>query len=269
MKRIQSSLIPAPYRARAKRVLQRFQPARFREPYLWETLANPSVAGAAGQYPEARPALVDLVRGEPRRLIDLGCGNGATASVAKDRFPDAEVIGVERNPAAAKLAAVRLDRVLMASIENMDYDGYGIREGSVDVAFLLDVLEHLYDPWDALLRLRPRLAPEGQVIASIPNVRNYWLLSHLLNEGQFSYDKNGLLDITHIRFFTRREIERLFAETGYCVKSLTSVIDDRAPEVLPVRHTTKESAKFVLQNLTAEDVAELRTIQYYVVATPA
>jgi trans-aconitate methyltransferase len=232
-------------------------------------LANPSLAGAAGQYPEARAALVDLVRGAPRRLVDLGCGNGATASVAKRRFPLAEVIGIEQNPAAAHLAAERLDRVVTASIENIDYDAHGIGSGSIDVAFLLDVLEHLYDPWDVLSRLRPRLAAQGQLIASIPNVRNYWLLSRLLEDGNFSYAANGLLDITHIRFFTRLEIVRMFAETGYRITSLTSIFDDRVPEVIPIGGEASVSSKFVLRNLTDDDVTELRTLQFYVVAARA
>jgi hypothetical protein len=116
--------------------------------------------------------------------------------------------------------------------------------------------------------LRSRLAPAGQIIASIPNARNYWLLSRLVNDGNFSYDSNGLLDITHIRFFTRHEIEKMFAETGYKIVQMVSNYDDRVPEVLPLQSENDRTDKFVLQNLTANDVKEFRTLQFYVVATP-
>jgi trans-aconitate methyltransferase len=261
-------MVPAPSRVRAKSVIRKLRQAFFPQPYLWQTIAEPTLSGITGQYPTARTELLDLVSGTPRRLVDLGCGNGMTASAAKSRFPEAEVVGIEQNPASAKLAAERLDRVIITSIEQLDYDSHGLAEGSIDVAFLLDVLEHLYDPWDALCRLRSRLAPAGQIIASIPNARNYWLLSRLVNDGNFSYDSNGLLDITHIRFFTRHEIEKMFAETGYKIVQMVSNYDDRVPEVLPLQSENDRTDKFVLQNLTANDVKEFRTLQFYVVATP-
>jgi trans-aconitate methyltransferase len=270
VKRFAKSLVPGPQRAWAKRLMRRLSHARFVEPYVWETLSDPSLCGAAGQYAEARTDLVELIKAEPRRVIDLGCGNGATAAAVKHAFPAANVMGVERNPAAAHVAAGKLDRVITASIENLDYDVCGVEKGSIDAALILDVLEHLYDPWDVLRRLRPRLSAHAQVVASIPNARNFWLLSHLLDDGAFRYEPNGLLDITHIRFFTRREIESLFSETGYRINRLLSHFDERVPDVLPV-HEAGDGAqqKFVLRNLSDDDAKELRTLQFYVVACPA
>jgi SAM-dependent methyltransferase len=231
-------------------------------------LTDPSQSGAAGQYPAPRTEIVNLIDSTipQRQVIDIGCGNAATARAIKDRFPLAYVIGVEPNPAAAKLAETRLDRIIQAPIDMLDYDALDIKPHTIDTALFLDVLEHLYDPWTALERLRPRLASDAQIIASIPNIRNYWILSNLITKGEFSYGPNGLLDITHIRFFTRREIERLFVETGYRIISLINKFDERVP--IDLHPKTEELQKFALTNLTDDDIVELRTFQFYVIASP-
>jgi 2-polyprenyl-3-methyl-5-hydroxy-6-metoxy-1,4-benzoquinol methylase len=93
--------------------------------------------------------------------------------------------------------------------------------GRVDVLLLLDVLEHLRDPWTRLTELRTLLTPTGVVIASIPNVRNIKVLRPLLVSGEWQYQSSGILDRTHLRFFTRRTVLELFAGAGYEIQTIT------------------------------------------------
>ena len=157
-----------------------------------------------------RPDVLALVPTTARRVVDLGCGAGRLGRSIKAR-QHAEVWGVERDPAAARRAATRLDHVI---IGNLDEQSWSIPSQSMDVIICADVLEHLRDPARLLKRCRDWLASDGTLIASLPNVQHHSVLSALL-EGNFTYEPAGLLDEDHLRLFTRREIEKLFYRAGY------------------------------------------------------
>jgi SAM-dependent methyltransferase len=113
-------------------------------------------------------------------------------------------------PAVAEEAAVHLDQVVCGDIETMELSW---DDASFDVVICGDVLEHLADPWRALRRLSALLAPDGVVIASIPNIQNYRVIRGLLR-GRWDYRERGLLDFGHLRFFTWRSIVQLFDQAG-------------------------------------------------------
>jgi len=83
-----------------------------------------------------------------------------------------------------------------------------------------DVLEHLPDPWTVLRQAHGLLNPGGVVVASIPNLRYFPVLKDLVLRGEFEYQRDGVLDRTHLRFFTRKSIGRLFEDTGYSVRAV-------------------------------------------------
>jgi 2-polyprenyl-3-methyl-5-hydroxy-6-metoxy-1,4-benzoquinol methylase len=127
---------------------------------------------------------------------------------------------------------------------------------------LADVLEHLYDPWANLVKLGRHLAPGGKVYASIPNARNYWLISELV-QGRWTYQSAGLLDVTHIRFFTLRECQRMFAETGYQVEKIVSVRDPRVTlEGQFKAPVTLMDKWFSLHDVDQQTATELATMQF-------
>src|SRR3989441_6786633 len=140
----------------------------------------------AGHYLDyVNQGVLALVDGAPRRVLELGCAGGMFGATLKERFPGATVVGVEAGRAAADKAARRLDRVIRSRLEELDFSAQEIAPGEFDTVIAADVLEHIVNPWEFLVRLKPWLAPGAQLLASIPNVRNIWLVSRLLLEGRW------------------------------------------------------------------------------------
>ena len=170
-------------------------------------------------YQNARADVVALIPRGARRVLEVGCGAGNTAALVKERAGVAEVCGVELSPHAAEAARRILDRVVCGDVETLELD---FPAGHFDCVVCADVLEHLRDPWAALRKLRPLLADGGVVVASIPNLQHLKPVLKILSD-RFQYEEEGLLDSTHLRFFTLSTIKRLFAETGYRVERVASV----------------------------------------------
>ena len=108
------------------------------------------------------------------------------------------------------------------------------------------------------------------MLASIPNVRNLWLINELL-AGKWAYEPAGLLDITHIRFFTRKSICEMFEQTGYRIDALGVNLDHRIPAVQAPDQERFDvtTDRVVLKQVSAEDLLELRAVQFLVDAAPA
>jgi O-antigen biosynthesis protein len=154
--------------------------------------------------------IVELV-GHDKRVLDVGCAAGDLAGVLTER--GCKVTGIEVDPEAARRAEERCERVVAGDVETLDL-GAELDGEDFDVLLFGDVLEHLKDPLRTLKRLEPFLRPEGYVVASIPNVAHGSVRLALM-QGEFPYDRLGLLDDTHLRFFTRESVERLFEDAGF------------------------------------------------------
>jgi O-antigen biosynthesis protein len=229
----------------------------------------------AAYYENARLALLDLLPAAPRRLLDVGCGNGATGAAAKARWPQLTAIGIEMVPEAAQRAAERLDRVVIGSAETLDWEKESI--AGIDAVLLADVLEHLVDPWRFLKQLRTALSADAVVVASIPNVANFWLLEELAS-GRFDYAAEGLLDSTHLRFFTRATISRMFDDAGFAIERWDRTPDGRVDDLTrhrvlgimqPVPFAGRVTGhRVVVRDVDEEHYQDLRTVQFFVVARP-
>ena len=238
--------------------------------FLWERLSRQEDAELMGAYHDhPRKELLSLMERPPRRALDVGCATGATGELIKAAWPEAHVTGIELNRAAAARAEGRIDQVICEKLEDIDFPAQGIAPGSIDTVILADVLEHLYDPWDALVRLRPLLTEDAQVLVSLPNVRNLWLLNELAS-GRFPYAAEGLLDITHIRWFTRDEMLRMLRETGYeVVRSGRTLSAGMENLTRPPGTTTVETEKIALKNVSDEEFEDLKALQILFLARPA
>lgn len=163
-------------------------------------------------YEWERPELLPLVPSGARNVLELGCAAGAFGAALK-RARDCRVTGVELTPDVARRAAERLDRVIVGDCEALDLTAL-LGGERFDCLVAADVLEHLHDPLRVLQRLRGFVTPDATLVASFPNVRHYSVLAGLVT-GHWTYADAGILDRTHLRFFTRREFARLLHEAGF------------------------------------------------------
>jgi len=204
------------------------------------------------------------------RVLEFGCATGYMSEVLKNKL-GCTVTGVEISPEAAELAEQHTERVIVGDAEKIDYAAELAGE-EFDVVLFADVLEHLKEPGDVLRRVRPFVAENGVVIASIPNVAHGSVRLALLG-GEFRYRDWGLLDDTHLRFFTRASIQDLFEETGYVVthwvrqrldvgETEISVpnVPDAVREWLAADPETT-TYQFVLRALVSEPSNQLRTMR--------
>jgi SAM-dependent methyltransferase len=194
-----------------------------------------------------------------QRLLDVGCGSGAASAALKRRLPALHVTGIEKDPGAAELARARLDRVLEG--EAADQMGrLAAGPERFDAFLLADVLEHLEDPI-ALLTLARRTAAAGAtLVASVPNVGHLSVVRDLLL-GRFDPLPSGLLDVGHLRWFTRRFLEEALAEAGWSVERIEGLPGAAPPE--------GEDLLSRLADWPELDRASLTTYQWVAVARPA
>lgn len=170
-------------------------------------------ANDPGYFGRYNGELLKLIPPDAKTVLEIGCGEGMLCAVYRARNPDVEWVGVESNRESAKIAEERLSLVAHNKIEKVWE--FGCCEGWSDFDCLVigDVLEHLVDPWTVLKDLPQWLAPGAQVLASIPNIQHWTAIRALMN-GEWDYTDEGLFDRTHLRFFTRKTIEAMFAAAG-------------------------------------------------------
>ncbi len=168
-------------------------------------------------YSNANPDLLAKIPVTAKRVLEIGCGTGGFARAYRDINPSAEYWGVELFPEAAQEARGVLNQVVLGSIEDAavlaELDA---RRGDrrFDVLIFGDVLEHLLDPWRVLETLRERMEPGAVVAVCIPNV-GHWSLVREQLLGRWNYADAGLLDRTHLRFFSRDTAVDMLSRAGW------------------------------------------------------
>ena len=188
-----------------------------------------------------------------RTLLDVGCAGGAFgAGIKEDR--QIEVWGVEPIEKVAKQARERLDHVVAAAFDQTA----DIPNAYFDVVLFNDSLEHFPDPFPPLELAKQKLRPGGFVVASIPNVRYIRNVRHFLFEKDWKYTDKGILDRTHLRFFTLKSMQRTFVEAGYDVSSITGINS----------HRWNLPAILLLRLIMGRFIADMRYPQFVVVAQP-
>jgi len=236
--------------------------------YIWQQYLNVESRPVDNAYHTfGRPELAQMFTNLPSLILDVGCSAGSNAALVKSRFPGSRAWGIEMNRDAAALASEKLDRVLRGRFEDFDLREEGIAHGTLDAVLLTDVLEHMYNPWDVMVKLRPYMSAAGQLVLSIPNVRNLWLMDQL-SKGNWTYDAQGLLDITHIRFFTCKEMYKFAEETGYRVVQSRFSIDGRLVAIWQQHQNAPgpvniDLERMTLKNVSRDELIELCTLQYY------
>lgn len=168
-----------------------------------------------------RTDILPLIDRPYAHVLDVGCSAGNTGALLKERGLCDRVTGVEPFAATATLARLKLDHVIEkpieAALDTLD-------DASVDCILCLDVLEHLVDPWATVERLSTKLKTGGAFITSVPNVRHVQVLFNLLVRGRFRYTDSGILDRTHLRFFTRESALALMQTPCLTIEQSTGLL---------------------------------------------
>jgi SAM-dependent methyltransferase len=161
----------------------------------------------------ARIEVLPFLPPKLEKVLELGAASGATLTAIKKRYPNLWGYGIELDENAAQIARGVFDIVKTGFIEDVKFEN-DIAPESLDLVLCMDVLEHLVDPWEAVHRIVPLMRSGGRMIISVPNVRNFKFLMRLLFNGDFHYTDAGILDRTHLRFFTFETAQELGTKAG-------------------------------------------------------
>jgi SAM-dependent methyltransferase len=209
------------------------------------------------------PDLLSLIPSGCRSVLEFGCSSGALAREYKKLNPAARYIGVEIVDEYAELARRFCDQVFELDADSTP-DSFYEQHSDIDCWVFGDVLEHLKDPWRVLRQIR-KVIGKGCVVACIPNAQ-HWSVQARLCAGAFQYEDAGLMDRTHLRWFTRQTIHELFNASGF-------KLDAGFPRIFaePQRekflHAIREMAKVI--GLDPEVAAQdSMPLQYVVRAVP-
>ncbi len=175
-------------------------------------------------YENQRPEMLAYLPETVKKVLDVGCSNGAFGAEIK-RISGSEVWGIEPMERFGLLAKEKLDTVFISSVESAIQQ---LPEGHFDVIYFNDVLEHLLDPYSVLEKMKSKLSPNGKVISSIPNIRYFRTFFKILFNGEWDYTDEGILDRTHVRFFTQKSIRKMYENAGYQVLSHEGINGSRS-----------------------------------------
>lgn len=180
----------------------------------------------------SRPEMIPHVPNDALSLLEVGCGSGEFAAALKEQRRNLHVTAIEAHARVAGVARARVDEFIEATIE----DAMSRLEGRrFDCIVMNDVIEHLVDPWSALRQLHSLLQPgSGRFVASIPNVRYLPVFKAYVQEARWTYEQDGVMDRTHLRWFTQRSIAELFRDTGYAAEKIEGINGTRLPWKLAV-----------------------------------
>lgn len=199
-------------------------------------------------------ARTDLLKALPsfsERVLEIGCGSGATLAWMKSIGLAGHTTGIELSPQMAEVASKNADELHIGDAEMLLDD---VASAPVyDLVLCLDVLEHFVDPWRMIEKISHVLKPGGLVVASIPNVRHFSVLGPLLFKGRWDYEEAGILDHTHLRFFTKA--------------SAASLLQTNDLDVIAVVPNIQQGSKsYWAKKLSFELLADFCTVQYLVCA---
>lgn len=183
-----------------------------------ETTINRNAA-----YTTARPDVAEMVPADAMTILDVGCSNGMLGQGLRAMRDGRVVFGVEIDQAFASDAAQRLDGVVCADVNVLDWTAL-LPGTQFDCIVFADVLEHLTDPRRHLAAARQRLAPGGCIVISLPNIRHISSLYAIFCLGTFPARSRGIFDRTHMRWFTIGDARALLAELGMRAERISFIL---------------------------------------------
>ncbi len=150
-----------------------------------------------------------------KKILDVGCGKGYIGTKIKE-LQKCEVDGIELDEVAAEIASKSYDNVFIMELgnqKNSNFNAFVKSRKKYDCIICGDLIEHLADPGYALSVLAKKLSPKGKLLVSIPNVAHANVIAGLI-DGIFNYNTWGILDTTHLRFWTENSFYEFLANTN-------------------------------------------------------
>jgi len=207
----------------------------------------------ANYYTSEREEIFPFVPDHIKRTLDVGCASGFFSARLKQE-KQVETWGIEMVKEVAEKAKSRVDHVLAGSFDQV-YDK--LPSNYFDCIFFNDVLEHMVEPEDCLRKIKEKLSSEGCIIASLPNIRYIDVLKELLIKKDWEYKDSGILDRTHLRFFTRKSMIRMFENCGYKVQIIKGI-----------RGVSPYSFTSIINKLVFNVLDDLKYKQFMLVVSP-
>jgi 2-polyprenyl-3-methyl-5-hydroxy-6-metoxy-1,4-benzoquinol methylase len=177
--------------------------------------------------------VIDLIPAGDHKILDVGCGAGDTLMKLKELGKAGETVGIEINKQVTQNLSDALDKLYVGDVETIDLP---YTEKYFDYILFADVLEHLINPRKVLHDYKSLLRDDGCIIATIPNIKHYSVLIKLVLLDEFRYGDSGILDWTHLRFFTKKEIIKMFQDEGFEVVDLIHLPVSRKQAARNVRN---------------------------------
>lgn len=189
-----------------------------------------------------RSEIAPLLPTRTSDILEIGCGNGETMAWLRREYEIAVAVGIEYVPEMADKARRHFNQVIVGNVEQD-----ALPAGPFDVILALDVLEHLVDPWAVIRKLHAVLKPGGALVISLPHVGHYSVALPLLFLDRWTYRSAGLLDRTHLRFFSRAGAIELATSSGL---HLNRVLPHRpAPASMKLSRSSRWYWRRVLETL--------------------
>jgi 2-polyprenyl-3-methyl-5-hydroxy-6-metoxy-1,4-benzoquinol methylase len=167
-----------------------------------------------GYYESEREDIIALIPRGAKRILDVGCGFGLMGKKLKEKNGAVEIVGFEVEEKAAEVARKNVDTLIIGDVEEIKLP---YENGYFDCLVYGEVLEHLKNPWKVMKEHTRYLKKEGCCIASMPNISHYSIIEALIKD-RWDYKESGILDNTHLRFFTINGIRKMFAGAGYIIE---------------------------------------------------
>ena len=204
-------------------------------------------------YSHQRPEILNEVPKEAMTILDIGCGAGTLGRGLIAENASRSVIGIELNSDACSEAAKSLEMVYCANVEEF---APPFRQYQFDCIICADILEHLVDPWAVICRYLHFLKNGGTFIASLPNIRNIEVISKLLHDGEWEYQDEGILDRTHLRFFTRSQFLKYIKETDLICNRITYMGSE-------TRNFDVKDTSLTFQNITIDHISPDEAVELF------
>lgn len=163
--------------------------------------------------------VAELDNNPKAEILEIGCAGGSTGALALEKGKCNRYVGVELNPDIAKQASARLTDVIVGNVETIELP---FSPSTFDAIIVSEVLEHLIDPWSVVERLALLVKPSGIIFASSPNISHYSVILRLL-QGQWKLEDRGVMDRTHLRWFTPTLYSQVFEQAGFEVEEIRPV----------------------------------------------